>query len=436
MFILKNFLRFTAIASLCCLAACSSSDKKTSTAADQTQLAETKNSTSKDAQSLSPTDKQKKAVASYNTESVNENQKVASDIENALRYVNNGDKDAALRTLDSAAQKSPKAFLVPYNKGLIYEWSGNNNAALSAYEAALKLEPKFSPALQNLVRLQIEMGNASNAYNVANTYVNNYPDAFDHNLAKIEAMIALSRYDDAVVEARRLLKIDEANPQLRYEIALAEYKRNRLNLAEFVVGEALEIDPDYVDALFLKASIHSKLSAHEPTYATGLAGELDRVLELQPNHIEALWMRGIIYYEASDYTNAEATFRKVISIAPNLAQGYINLANVLKTANKGPEAEKLLQKAEELSPNNPEVDFSFGTLYLSTEIIQLPGVDDLDRLNKAKARFQAAVSHTTDKAEIKLFNGYIRTTDDAIEALVAMREAEELFSSEEETLDE
>ncbi len=442
MMICKHFfLRALSLAACCALAACSSSDKKTNTAADQAQIAQNEasssNTTSKSNQttlddSRSPVDKEKKAVAAYNTESSNENIRVATDIENALRYAHNNDKNAALQALDSAAKKSPKAFLVPYNKGLIYEWSGDQNNAAAAYEAALRIEPKFSPALLNLVRLKIAQDQASTALSIATTYVNNYPDAFDHNIAKLEAMIALKQYDACVNEARRLLKIDEANPELRYEIALAEYNRNRLNLAEFVVGEALEITPDYVDALFLKARIHHRLVATEPTYATGLSGELDRVLELQPDHIEALWMRGIIYYEANDYTNAEATFRQVIAYAPNLAEGYVNLANVLKTLNKGPEAEKNLQKAEQLSPNNPNVEFSFGTLYLNTAIIELPGMDDMDRLNQAKARFKAAASHTTDKAEIKLFNGYVRTTDDAIEALEAAREAEALFGSDDE----
>jgi len=440
------FLRALSLAACCALVACSSSDKNTKTAADQTKTqaqssndsattTTTQTTTAKTDDSVSPVEKEKKAVAAYNTESSNENIRVATDIENALRYAHDNNKTAAIQTLDAAAKKSPKAFLVPYNKGLIYEWSGDTNNAAAAYEAALRIEPKFSPALLNLVRLKVSQNQAQAALTVASSYVSNYPDAFDHNIAKLEAMIALKQYDNAVNEARRLLKIDEANPELRYEIALAEYNRNRLNLAEFVVGEALEITPDYVDALFLKARIHHRLVATEPTYATGLAGELDRVLELQPDHIEALWMRGIIYYEANDYTNAEATFRKVIAYAPNLAEGYVNLANVLKTLNKGPEAETNLKKAEQLSPNNPNVEFSFGTLYLNTAIIELPGVDDMDRLNNAKARFQAAASHTTDKAEIKIFNGYIRTTDDAIEALEAAREAEALFGDDEESSD-
>ena len=414
------------------LSACSSSEKTPETPADaakQTASNNTKPKTENQDDKLSPALKEKKTVTNFAQETTDSNSAVAKDIDQAQQFVVAGDMKQALATLDAAANKAPKSFLVPYNKGLVYEWSGESNSALLAYQKALSIEPKFSPALLNIVRLYIARGETQSALNISSNYVQNYPDVFDHNIAHIEAMIASKQYDEAVSECRRLLKIDEANPQLRYEIALAEYYRGRYNLAEFVVKEALELVPDDVDSLFLLSKIHAHLSQTDATYATTLASEYDRVLELQPNHVEALWRRGILYYQANDYTNAEASFRKMISIAPNIYQGYVNLGNVLKTLNRGPEAESYLKKADELSPDNPEIAFAFGTLYLNTEIIEMPGMDDLDRLKLARAKFEAAASFTKDKDEIKLFKGYIRTTDDAIETLQAMREAEALFGS-------
>ncbi|MBQ1266275.1 MAG: tetratricopeptide repeat protein [Proteobacteria bacterium] len=422
---------------VCFLTACSSSEKTPETPADAAKKT-TSQTASQDTQAskLSPALKEKKTVASFNQEVSQSNDTVARELDKAAQFMAAGNKQQALTVLDQAASKAPKAFLVPYNKGLVYEWSGDSNAALLAYQKALSIEPKFSPALLNIVRLYISRGEIQSAYNISTNYVQNYPDAFDHNIARIEALIAQKKYDDAVSECRRLLKLDEANPRLRYEIALAEYYRGRYNLAEFVVKEALELVPDDVDSLFLLSKIHAHLSLTDATYATTLSSEYDRVLELQPNHVEALWRRGILYYQANDYTNAEATFRKMINIAPNIYQGYVNLANVLKTINRGPEAESYLKKANELSPENSEIAFAFGTLYMNTEIITLPGVDDLERLKNARSYFESAISYTTDKAEIKLFKGYIKTTDDAIETLQAMREAEALFgpsSSTEET---
>jgi tetratricopeptide (TPR) repeat protein len=140
-------------------------------------------------------------------------------------------------------------------------------------------------------------------------------------------------------------------------------------------------------------------------------------------------MRGVIYYEASNYQQAELFFRKILSLNSKTVGAYINLANTLKTLDRGPEAEKLLQKAQELDPKNGLVYFALGTLYLNTELIKLPGLKDMDRLKMAKINFETAQQNWTSKDDIALAKGYIRTTDDAIETLQAMLDAEALFGT-------
>ncbi len=435
---MRKYCVALAMTLVCALSACSGDkNKESETAADAAEKAASEvkpgeNATTLDAANVTSkvdepeAPKEIKALADYEI-GLAANQRIAADLADAQKQAEAGDKVKAIQTLEAAEKKEPKAFLAPFNKALIYEWSGQSYAAENAYMSALRAEPHFSPALENYVRLKVATGDAIGAYNMASNYVVNYPDAFDHNVARIEAMIGLKKYDEAILEARRLLKIDEANPRLRYEIANAEFQRGRYNLAEFVVKESLEIDPDNVDALFLLAKIHSKLSETDSTYAATIASELDKVLTKQRYHAEALWMRGVIFYQQNEFAKAEKTFRMLLDISPNLVEAHINLANVLKTLNRGPEAETLLNKAATMAPADPEVDFAFGTLYLNVENIQLPDIDELVRLQTARTYFESAASKTSDKAEIKIYKGYIRTTDDAIDALKAMREAAELF---------
>ena len=142
----------------------------------------------------------------------------------------------------------------------------------------------------------------------------------------------------------------------------------------------------------------------------------------------------MIYYEASNYAKAEEYFKHIIELNPSTVGAYINLANTYKTVDRGPEAETLLKKAKELDPHDGLVDFALGTLYLNTELIKLPGMNDMDRLHLARTQFENAQKNWTSKDDITLAKGYIKTTDDAIETLQAMLDAEALFgsSSEEE----
>ena len=417
----KSIIGWLLIAALA-FSACASDktkDKSTKTAASVS-------SKSHKVDDDSPAAKKKVERTVYNTDAIDAS---ASEIEAAIKSASNGNTATAISSLKQITNKNSKAFLGYYNLGILYERPLDTANARTAYENALRAEPKYSDALIQLVRLLIRSGNTSSAISVANQYITANPDVFEHNYAKLEAMIAAGQYEDAIALVRVLLKRDEANSKLRYYLASAEFEKKRYRLAEFMVSEALEIDPDDYEALFLRARIHDALSEEDVSLIPGIASTLDRVLELNPDHIEALWMRGVIYYEASNYTKAEEFFRHIIDLNPTIVGAYIDLANTLKTVDRGPEAEQLLNKAKKLDPNDGLVDFSLGTLYLNIELIQMPGMKDMDRLKLARTQFENAQKHWTSKDDINLAKGYIHTTDDAIETLQAMLDAEALFGS-------
>ena len=407
----------------------SDKDKKSTKTAADAQNASSESSASSSTSTKNYTidenmPKTKAVRTVYNLEAIDAG---APQIESALKSANDGNTSSAISTLQSVTSSNSKAFLGHYDLGVLYERQENYTSARKAYEDALRAEPKFTPALLQIVRMDIRNGNINSAINISNQYISSHPDVFSHNYARIEVMIANKQYDETIALINALLKRDEANPKLRYYLAQIEFERKRYRLAEFIVGESLEIDPDDYEALFLRARIHDALSEEDVSLIPGIASTLDRVLELNPDHLEALWMRGVIYYEASNYDKAEQFFRHIIELNPSTVGAYINLANTLKTLDKGPEALKLLNKAKELAPNDGLVDFALGTLYLNIELIHLPDIKDMDRLKLARTMFENAQSHWTDKDDIKLAKGYIRTTDDAIETLQAMLDAEALF---------
>ena len=417
-----------AIALAIAYSGCSKDNKSTNTAANaQSTSSGNSTSSSSTAKSYAIDDdapKQKAVRTVYNLENIDAG---APQIESALKEANAGNTSSAISALYSVTNSNNNAFLGHYDLGVLYERQENYSGARKAYEASLRAEPKFTPALLQIVRLDIRNGNTNSALNIANQYINSQPDVLSHNYAKIEVMIANRQYEDTIVLINSLLKRDEANPKLRYYLAQVEFERKRYRLAEFIVGESLEIDPNDYEALFLRARIHNALSEEDVSLIPGIASTLDRVLELNPDHLEALWMRGVIYYEASNYDKAEKFFRRIIELNPSTVGAYINLGNTLKTLDRGPEALKYLNKAKELAPNDGLVDFALGTLYLNIELIHLPDMKDMDRLKLARTMFENAQSHWTEKDDIALAKGYIRTTDDAIETLQAMLDAEALF---------
>ena len=160
--------------------------------------------------------------------------------------------------------------------------------ARSAYESALGAEPNFYPALLALVRIDIRNGDTGKAIQTANQWIARHEDIFNYNYAKIEALIADTQYESAISQCRALLKTDEANARLRYYLASAEFEKKRYRLADFIVGESLEIAPNDAEALFLRARIYDALSTEEVSLIPKIASTLDDVIALNPTFIAAL----------------------------------------------------------------------------------------------------------------------------------------------------
>lgn len=362
----------------------------------------------------------------YSSETLKAIDTSADDIQNALDDADDGNLDNAIDKLNHITKKYPNAFIAFYDLGLLYERKLDSEHAKIAYENALKSEPNFSEALIARVRIDIRDGKSNDALQTANLYIQKNPDIFEYNYAKLEAMIALNQFDDAIALSRALLKKDEANAKLRYYLACVEFERKRYSLANFILGESLEIDPKNPDALFLRAKIHHALSADDVSLTPGIAATLDQVIELNPDHIEALWMRANIYYNASNYDEAQNLYRHILTLHPDLVGVLINLANTLKMSDNGVEAESLLLRAKALDPQNALACFALGTLYLNFELIKLPQ-KDMDRLKLAKIEFEQAKTLWSSKDDVALADAYIRTTNDAIETLQTMLDAEALF---------
>lgn len=405
--------------------ACASSDKPKTTQTAATQKKSKPQTTIKTAPSKT----------SFADVGVKDIEAASKDIDTALKMADDDQLDSAIAILQKTVKSHPKAFIAHYDLGLLLERKTDIATAKAAYEAALNAEPNFYIALLALVRIDIRNGNTANAIQVANLWLTKHSDIFNYHYAKIEALIADKQYEDAISLCRSLLKTDEANARLRYYLASAEFEKKRFRLADFIIGESLDITPNDPDALFLRARIYDALRTEDVALIPQIASTLDEVLKLNSDHLEALWMRANIYYNASNYKKAEEMYRHMLRINPNLVGAHINLANTLKTVDRGPEAETLLLRAKELDPYYALVDFSLGTLYLNFELIKLP-LKDMERLQKAKQYFESAETLWTSKNDKDLAKGYIRTTNDAIETLQAMLDAEALFGPSTDESDE
>jgi len=91
---------------------------------------------------------------------------------------------------------------------------------------------------------------------------------------------------------------------------------------------------------------------------------LAKALEICPNYAEALTLRGILELNRQDSQSAVADLDKAIQADANYAMAYMVLGSALNMQSKFDEAIRALQRGESLAPNYWQAHFEMGKSYI------------------------------------------------------------------------
>lgn len=94
------------------------------------------------------------------------------------------------------------------------------------------------------------------------------------------------------------------------------------------------------------------------------ASTLKLALREYPDNTHLLYDYAMVAEQRKDYTNMEGTLRKIIKLAPEMQHAYNALGYSLAERKiRLPEALKLVEKANQLTPNDPFITDSLGWVY-------------------------------------------------------------------------
>jgi len=133
--------------------------------------------------------------------------------------------------------------------------------------------------------------------------------------------------------------------------------------ADGVEGNSISIAQYRVPAKAREAyrKAHSEL---EKGKLDDASKHLAKALEICPNYAEALTLRGILELNRQDSQSAVADLDKAIHADPNYAMAYMVLGSALNMQSKFDEAIRALQRGESLAPNYWQAHFEMGKSYI------------------------------------------------------------------------
>ncbi|MBI3839902.1 MAG: tetratricopeptide repeat protein [Planctomycetia bacterium] len=164
------------------------------------------------------------------------------------------------------------------------------------------------------------------------------------------------------------------------DLAVGHHQAGRLNEAETIYRQVLQVQPRNTDALHLLGRIEHQRGRPEqaaalfaqaiaedgsqPMFFNNLGealraqGKIDEAaaayreaVRLKPDYPQALGNLAIVLQAQGDLVQAESFFREAVRLSPNPAAAYNNLGTLLRQQERWPEAKACYQAAIRLQPD-------------------------------------------------------------------------------------
>lgn len=302
-------------------------------------------------------------------------------LEDALKAAAEGDREGAqsqLRRLVNDPEAGPYA---RYNLGVFAYERGERDAARRFFEDALKDKPGFGPAVTALVRERLASGDVAGA----EALIASQKQASENGagVRAAELFVTLYRGDfPGVIRSTRAVLIDDpGNLEAHYALAMAYLASDRVELADYVLQQALRRDAN-------RADIHYGLGrvAMERGRNDDARRHFEAALALSPNYPEANVDLSTLQLSKMEYAEVVAGLEPVVRNVPEYVSAWVNLGSGYKGMRRYAEAKAAFEKALALDPRRAAAAFNLGILYLDVQ--KFEDLDQLARMEQAMAWFK------------------------------------------------
>ena len=261
----------------------------------------------------------------------------------------------------AAKNATPKSALEPtLRRAELLELTGHETEAQAIYRSFVKYytdnNPQTAPELTAIARALVHLEryqDANDLYRAAIEADSNYLEA---QLSSGELFTKKYAFADAAQFLNDALKLNPNSARAYLDVALN--KRNDGGEDVMIaLNKALTINPNYVDALNLKAAL-----ALEAVQFDTATIDLEKALKINANSLEAHSLRAAMYYlQDRDY---EPEVTATLAISPHYGDVYNTLAHYATITRRSEQAIDFSRRAIELSPRLWDAHLSLGTSLL------------------------------------------------------------------------
>jgi len=277
-------------------------------------------------------------------------------------YASSNQIDKALANFQSAVSKNPKNIEALMMIGTLSEKKRDFTGARDAYEKLLILNPRFSPALNNLAYLYSEnfnqMDRAQELARKAKDLLPHEPHTAD-TLGWI--LYRQQQYPWALTQLQESAGKLPDSAEIQYHLGMTHYMLGNESSAREALERALQLEKDFAGADEARLAL-SILDFDLRSAGPGGIAKLEKTASDRPGDPVLLGKLASAYAANGTPEKAIETYQNVLQKNPNNLAVTMALVRTYASRHETAKAFDLAKAARKIAPDDPTVAFALGRL--------------------------------------------------------------------------
>jgi len=333
--------------------------------------------------------------------------------------------DESFNYINDALKKKPDNLEYLEHKGNVYIALGNYQKASEIYESIIAQKNDYTYGLYALARIYQQLDLPAKAIIIYEKIIDNIGYDYDILRRMYSIYYNAKEYDKSIEVLKAVLKIDPYDREVREQLAALYTMLKMPEEAKKIYEELAVLNPqdkelqtELVKSLFYSGQIESgfdgyaKLLGYDSlSYQQKLeVGQLyynlirqdtssiqiaENIFKYLVNTFPEKWISyyylGAIDIVRKDFESFPAKFEKALSVADTLTEAYLQIGYVYYEQNKFNDANRVLRRAVELSPDNEQALMLLGISLQSSGDVRT-SIEYLEKAFKLKSDDIAIIS--------------------------------------------
>jgi tetratricopeptide (TPR) repeat protein len=228
------------------------------------------------------------------------------------------------------------------------------------------------------------------ALNICEKIIGSEEDTWEVWLLKADALQKQEKFVAAIQTYQTALKLNDESPEIHANLGSAFFNLAQYGEAEKSVKKALKIDETMAEANYFMGNIE-----YVDFNLVAAIKHYDKAVAKNPNYRDALFMRAAAHAERQDFSKAILDYEKVLEIDPDLDAARINIASLYVMDEN---YEKALQEMEKVEVPDKDVEKDF--YFFKAEALYFSGKEE------ESCEFYEKASSLGDEEASEIFEKY------------------------------